>query len=302
MKEKLKLHWIRQYLRDAGGEEGMDKADWDRLGRGIEWRHRLVDDIVHTNKDPEHVLAIISMLSIRRQIEDELAIYHDEIDALVNLAIEGEIDQEEFEDRLEAITIAVMIFAFLLGGVEDVDQLEEAQRLLYDAALTVLMSRPGNPFEQSAAQMAQYNAGTAVLTNPFFLNDGLTAEQQSLLQSDLDQARKSAQSFGEDITAGKYEGIDGKASAADRTALWVGTAVFIYNLAQTYRADNPFLIWLYSPLKDHCSDCVRLHGQIHTAEEWRASGWVPRGSMLECMGFRCGCNFFVVEGPSVGNF
>ena len=218
MKDKLKVYWISQYLRDAGGEEEMEKVDWDRLGRGIEWRHSLVDDIVRNNRDdPNRVMSLVSMLSIRRQIEDEIAIYHDEIDALVNLAVEGEITQEEFEDRLEAITIAVMIFAFFLGSVAEVDQLDETQRLLYDAALTVLMSKPGNPFEQSAAEMAQYNAGTAVLTNPFFLNDGLTAAQLELLQEEIDQAGKSAASFGDAITVGKYDGDDGRRAAADRT-------------------------------------------------------------------------------------
>jgi len=302
MKEKLKLYWIGQYIRDVGGEERMEKSDWDRLGHGIEWRYRLVDDILRTNQEQDRVLSLVSMLSIRRQIEDELSVYQEEIEELVDLAIEGEITQEEFEDRLEAITIAIMIFAFFLGTVQEVEFLDEAQRLLYDAALTVLMSNPGNPLGQTNAEAAQYNAGTAILTNPFFLNDGLTTEQLDALQSDIDQARKSAQSFGTAIVDGFYDGDDGKKSAADRLALWVGTAVFIFNLGQTFRVDDPFLIWLYSPLKQHCADCGRLHLQIHTATEWAASGWVPRGNMLECKGFKCGCNFYETEGPGFGGF
>jgi hypothetical protein len=46
--------------------------------------------------------------------------------------------------------------------------------------------------------------------------------------------------------------------------------------------------WRYGPT-DHCEDCLALNGQIHTMQEYVASGWLPQSDQLACHGDRCQC-------------
>ncbi len=88
---------------------------------------------------------------------------------------------------------------------------------------------------------------------------------------------------------------------SSRVALWVGTALGLYALGQMFRPDDPNLQWRVGPT-EHCGDCLRLDGQIHTASEWRASGWQPQGRNLECHGYRCQCGLYETNESPQGNF
>ena len=87
-----------------------------------------------------------------------------------------------------------------------------------------------------------------------------------------------------------------------RTAIWVNMAVMSYSAGQLWRKDNPRLQWVMNPIKDHCSDCLRLDGQVHTAAAWRTSNWLPRATHLECHGYNCGCSFRETTASERGNF
>lgn len=311
MRKKLKNAWIKLYVLQAGGQDKIGRADLDRLNRAIEWRLSLVDALTKEMKRRDaagdkagvsELLPMLGSMSIRRQIEDELGVYTEQIQTLSQQANDGEIDSDEFQDRLTELTVAILMLSFLTGSVRDIDDLNEAQRILYDASLLVLMSNAGNPAGQTPQEQAQFNAGITILSNQDLLNDGLTTEEQQLLQEQIDISSESAISLAQSVADGSFAGDEGAASLAIRMLLWTNTAAFLFSLGQLFREDNPFFMWVFNPIKDHCVDCVRLNGQVHTADEWRRSGWVPRGFVLNCRGFYCGCAFVESEGPSRGEF
>lgn len=301
LKRKLKHHFIRLYCNPG---EVMTQDDWETLGKAIELRFSLVDSLIMDVKrgdlETRQFYDIVGSLSIRRQIEDEIQSYHTHMTDLSKQAEAEEIEREEFEDLVVTVTIAVLILAFLMGSVETVSNMTDAQRLLYDAALVILSLEDYKNLTD--LEWAQLNAASAILLNPFFLNDGLSGEQLQLIQEHIDIAIESSKKLSQAIIDGKLDEEERPGSMSARLALWVGTAMLLYNIGLTYREDDPYLIWLYNPLKEHCDDCLRLHGQVHTAAEWKESGWVPRGGMLDCGGWRCGCGLYPGEGPSVGNF
>jgi hypothetical protein len=67
--------------------------------------------------------------------------------------------------------------------------------------------------------------------------------------------------------------------------------------------NEEYLRWEYGET-EHCSDCLRLHGQVHTRAEWRESGWRPQGLNLFCTGRHCQCELVPAgfEGPGRGEF
>lgn len=101
-----------------------------------------------------------------------------------------------------------------------------------------------------------------------------------------------------DIYAGKYTSL---ADLGYRIDLWMNSAVSTFYAGQTYDTNDPHLMWMYGPT-EHCGDCERLNGQIHTVSEWRASGWIPRSRALECQGYNCQCRWIPASGPSLGSF
>jgi hypothetical protein len=58
--------------------------------------------------------------------------------------------------------------------------------------------------------------------------------------------------------------------------------------------------WVLGATAVHCSDCLRLNGQVHSASEWRAAGISPQSPDLECGGWNCDCRLYPVDAPSIG--
>jgi hypothetical protein len=192
--------------------------------------------------------------------EEEESDYRDELSALIEQAIDGELEQDEFEDRVVEITVALILLFFLLGSkrsFSDISSDYEMQRIIAD-------------------------------------NERI--------------ARESARRLGNDIyVLGRYTATDERPEDAieqaidSRATTWANTLAGIFALGQLFRSDNPFLEWQVGPT-EHCEDCARLNGQIHTAEEWRMSGWTPQARHLECHGYNCQCSLVESQGPARGNF
>lgn len=68
-----------------------------------------------------------------------------------------------------------------------------------------------------------------------------------------------------------------------------------------FGGNDDWFRWEYGAT-EHCSDCLRLHGQVHTREEWRLSGLTPQGLDLACTGRHCQCGFVADDGPGKGDF
>jgi hypothetical protein len=85
-------------------------------------------------------------------------------------------------------------------------------------------------------------------------------------------------------------------------ALAVGAAKAIRGLADAFGVvkKEPLFMWVYDPRKEHCKDCLRLNGQIHTMKEYLKKGILPQSPRLACNGYNCGCSLVLTEQKARG--
>ncbi len=83
-----------------------------------------------------------------------------------------------------------------------------------------------------------------------------------------------------------------------RVELWQNRIGEIRAFALRQAAGNQKLMWVWNPLKDHCSDCLKYNGRVHRASVWEAAGIRPRAGNLACGGWHCGCSFVVTDDPA----
>ncbi len=159
---------------------------------------------------------------------------------------------------------------------------------------------PRSRFEDVLAELVAEILIALWLRGAGLLHTELTKAERGAIQEAIDPHLNSVRDFSNDIYSGRY--TETPSSALTRIFIWTNMAAGIYILGQMFRRDDPHYEWIWNPLKDHCSDCVRLNGQVHTASEWLASGFSPRSTALECRGFNCGCDLKEVVGPSRGSF
>jgi hypothetical protein len=224
---------------------------------------------------------VVARSFVRRQIEDELADYQHQLDELARQASEGEIDQDEFEDALEATTVAILVLAVLRGT----EGTNEAEQLLIDAALMVLGGEG-------------YDIGLETLTDPAILEEALPSEAVSQLQTEIELSLAST--LAADIFGGEYAGnAEGLLS---RLVMWGVTALGLYHFGLMVGHPGTRYQWNFGGTIEHCGDCARLNGQVHTGQEWARSGWRPQGRSLECGGHHCLCGLSETSLPVSGSF
>jgi len=198
-------------------------------------------------------------------IDPLLAEYENSLRALVEQAIRREIDAETFEIRLNELILSQFVEGFLLG----------------------------------------------VGALPLMALDALTAEARIVLRQLQQEQAMAIQEFTSDIfTLNQYTDIgdkvtDGLSRAFDRVVLWVLALAGAYALGQLYRQPTVkgevlYWKWVIGNTLEHCVDCLRLNGQVHTSAEWLLSGFIPQGSSLACGGWRCDCHLESALGPSQG--
>jgi hypothetical protein len=92
-------------------------------------------------------------------------------------------------------------------------------------------------------------------------------------------------------------------NALSRAQMW-GKSLQAFNDAGNMAANkNAMYRWdMAFFVEDHCSDCKRLNGQVHRIRNWKASGWMPKGSKLTCKGFRCQCRLERTTEKARGRF
>jgi hypothetical protein len=116
----------------------------------------------------------------------------------------------------------------------------------------------------------------------------------------------SAEMLADDIDAGVYNpdvNENADTSKKSRLLLWLLALAAVASAAELDALDDDeYVGWRFGPT-DHCEDCARLDGQVHTKSEWAESGWYPRAFHLACHGYWCQCRWvFDATGPSVGDF
>lgn len=281
---KLKRRLIAQYMIDAGGIERMTQRDWHLLGQGIAWRLRMVDRLAATVSrgalDRQQFVGQVQAVAIRRQIEDDLTIYQEQLDELTEELRDGDITEEEYESRVEEMAIAILILAFLLGRGGDEDDLTDNELFIVLSAKAVLSGE-------------SRNAGAILISFDALDIDDDAKEQ---VNEAIELAIESAPNLGTYAPAATEQGI------AARLAVWVTAALGLYTVGQVWNRNNPHYVWNLGATERHCADCLRLNGQVHTAEEWRGGPFLPQSGALACRGFRCDCRLNPADGPSRGGF
>jgi hypothetical protein len=66
--------------------------------------------------------------------------------------------------------------------------------------------------------------------------------------------------------------------------------------------DKQRYIWQIGNTEQHCEDCLRLNGQVHTMKEWKQANWLPKTNRLACKGFRCDCSLIPTDLETKGAF
>lgn len=164
-------------------------------------------------------------------------------------------------------------------------------------------------FDEEEFERRLANVAKAMILFLFLLGSGRAAddvppEARAELEEWVGIHTESARKLAASIVEGGFARSRGRLSVRKlrrRIRLWMNRAAGVFALAQTYDPRDPFLRWQYGPT-EHCKDCLRLHGQVHRAADWRASGWIPRSRVLECGGWQCQCSWVRAEGPEQGGY
>jgi hypothetical protein len=92
-------------------------------------------------------------------------------------------------------------------------------------------------------------------------------------------------------------------NAQSRAQMW-GKSLQQFNDAGMYSANrNGMYRWDMSPfIEDHCTDCLRLNGQVHRLKTFKARGLMPKSSRLKCWGAHCGCKLTRTTETARGRF
>jgi len=279
LEAKVKRQIIHFYKKQPG------KINTKELGRAIDWRLGIIRQLSGQVKrglpfDDFQDLAA-GLCLIQRQIEDELDLYQQDLQIIAGQLEEGEITEDEYQDKLELLTAAIFFLAYLSGS-------DSGDNPLVQAALNVLNSQAGD---------AESNA---IITDQQIIETYIPdQEARNELDSELAIASVAGANLAAELAGGNYQ--DRQDSLFNRIGLWVTTAFGIYGLGQLYNVVDPFYKWTFGAT-EHCSDCNRLDGQIHRASAWRSSGWRPQGRSLECKGYNCKCLMVRSAGPSRGSF
>jgi len=318
LRKKFKRHIFNSYIKQVGGRENLDDSDYELLARAIEWRFGLLDKLcliarsgdISSSSFAWHVR---SLSAIQRQIETSLENYQRQINEISELANLGEIEQDDYEKRLAVLTTGILILSMLLGSTQNEDAFNPNQALLFDAANSILDAGL-NGREISEVAKTIVEESMEILQDSAIIQGAFDDDEQAeKLNDELEIAQVAIPGLAISIYGSQYilgeikpsvsgVEVDGPDRLAERLAMWGITALGLYAFGQLFRPDDPFYEWLRDVFKDGCTDCLRLDEQIHTAEEWRASGWHPQSSALECTGRRCGCIFVESQGPDRGSF
>ena len=138
---------------------------------------------------------------------------------------------------------------------------------------------------------------------PEELEDADFAEIEAQFNLNFDSIDRLSDDIYNDRYSEEGTGL-GLVSLLLRMALWVSVAKGLSVFAKLRNKENAEVKYRFVyGLTEHCADCLRLNGQVHTTEEWLAhSDMLPQSRALECRGFRCQCSLVETDEPVNGSF
>lgn len=135
-----------------------------------------------------------------------------------------------------------------------------------------------------------------------------TEQDEANLAQYLEVNYDSIEKLADDIYGGVYQDTeekDGVLLLLGRLGLWIINAGALATLGEVYNLANQEERYQFrlGNTQEHCGDCSRLNGQVHTASEWaQHSDMLPGSHSLECKGFNCLCTLQKTDAPVSGGF
>lgn len=90
-------------------------------------------------------------------------------------------------------------------------------------------------------------------------------------------------------------------NAQYRATLWGKSLQQFTDKGLGSAAANAMFEWRYG-LTEHCTDCLRMNGQVHRYKTYEARGILPRSSTLKCRGYNCQCQLVRTSEKARGRF
>lgn len=119
--------------------------------------------------------------------------------------------------------------------------------------------------------------------------DEISAEEQAALDDEINTEIQYVVKIGNDVMQGNQDSGGKLRDLTNRLPMWENRYAAVYYLAQTLACGDRKLMWIWNPLKEHCSDCGVLNGRVYRASVWQRYQIFPRMRDLACGGFKCGC-------------
>lgn len=193
----------------------------------------------------------------------QLRRYYDQIEALTDRALNGDIYENEFRQEYERLALAVLLLAFLLAGGNQ--------------------SSPAAARELETAQR-QARESAAKLTSDIY--DGRYSANDDTEAGPVQTADEGREKLRNRLVLW----------TASLGAIY---NLGLLHPPPTI-AEEPRYRWVRGPTEESCADCSGLDGIVLTASEWAFLGKRPQDYNLECHGFNCLCRLVRTDAPSDG--
>jgi len=217
--------------------------------------------------DHSHEAPVKAMQIGNPAIDPQLQRYEAELSDIIQDAVTGVDDKPEFERRMRDAVLAGLLAAFLAGVEAD----GEADLTEIQAAV---LRANRNRANESVASLSDdiYNADRYAPIEP-----GTTGRRPQTSEAGMERA-------------------------IGRVGLWVTALAGMFAAGQLRQRPDKRYQWKLGNTVEHCSDCLRLSGQVHTSDAWISSGYQPQGRSLECGGWNCDCRLEETNADERGGF
>jgi len=184
------------------------------------------------------------------------------------------------------------------AGLKGFDSTRTQFVILLQNAIETAQSGTGSPrvFRIQLREMLRTFGRTAY-------QDGL--EDGGVNRADMDERDENAlrqflveqSGYVDNFAASVYAGTMSERAARVHAEMWANKSLRgAYNLGKASAAWNVPHQWQLGMTEEHCTDCLRLNGQVHRMRDYRTRGWIPGSDKLECGGFHCDCRLMPVPG------
>jgi hypothetical protein len=147
-------------------------------------------------------------------------------------------------------------------------------RLGIRAAVRALWNGTFDLFEFADTMLPTIRRGLTRAADDGLLSVGIQPEdrteaEQVALDNRIDSEFTHILPFGRDIVAGSKENGGLLRPLLERAEMWILRYTDVENEARTMAANDPKLMWVWDPAKEHCTSCARLNGKVKRASFWQ---------------------------------